>query len=85
MKPLVRKVLSPGRNRVVAGTITFLVAAAGILLLMPSSAASPVVSLEVETGDIGNGSIGGPQLTGTRVGLRSDLANYNVDNIVISR
>lgn len=34
---------------------------------------------------IDNGSIGGPQLTGTRVGLRSDFANYNVDNIVISR
>lgn len=34
---------------------------------------------------IDNGSIGGPRLTGTRVGLRSDFANYTVDNLVISR
>lgn len=31
-----------------------------------------------------NGSVGGPILNGGRAGLRSDFANFNVDNIVIT-
>jgi len=34
---------------------------------------------------VDNGSVGGPRLTGGRAGLRSDYANYNVDNLLINR